>query len=283
MSLGIRNLLEFDFMDPPPAETLMRAYEQLYALGAINDKGELTKLGRRMAEFPLDPMMSKTIIASEKYHCSEEIASICAMLSVQNSVFYRPKDKKFHADKAKQNLTRSEGDHLTLLNIWDNWVETNYSMQWCYENYIQYRSMSRARDVRDQIIGLLDRVEVVLESNEDANDSIPIRKALTAGYFYNAARLQRSGDSYRTVKNAQSVYVHPSSGMFKTNPKWVIYYELVLTSKEYMRQVLSIQPAWLLEVAPHYFKQKELEDEVKKGMPKLSKQQQLNQQASIAI
>jgi pre-mRNA-splicing factor ATP-dependent RNA helicase DHX16 len=69
-SLGINDLMNFDFMDPPPSETLMRALEQLYALGALNDKGELTKLGRRMAEFPLDPMLAKMICASEKYQVS---------------------------------------------------------------------------------------------------------------------------------------------------------------------------------------------------------------------
>ena len=66
-SLGINDLMNFDFMDPPPSETLMRALEQLYALGALNDKGELTKLGRRMAEFPVDPMLAKMICASENY------------------------------------------------------------------------------------------------------------------------------------------------------------------------------------------------------------------------
>ena len=66
-SLGINDLMNFDFMDPPPTETLFRALEQLYALGALNDRGELTKLGRRMAEFPLDPMLAKMVIASEAY------------------------------------------------------------------------------------------------------------------------------------------------------------------------------------------------------------------------
>ena len=65
-SLGINDLIHFDFMDPPPHETLVLALEQLYALGALNHKGELTRLGRRMAEFPVDPMMSKTILASEQ-------------------------------------------------------------------------------------------------------------------------------------------------------------------------------------------------------------------------
>ena len=75
-SLGINDLIGFEFMDPPPGETLMRALELLYALGALNDRGELTKLGRRMAEFPVDPMLSKAIISSEKYSCTDEVRSL---------------------------------------------------------------------------------------------------------------------------------------------------------------------------------------------------------------
>jgi pre-mRNA-splicing factor ATP-dependent RNA helicase DHX16 len=117
--LGINDLMNFDFMDPPPAETLIKALEQLYAMGALNDKGELTKLGRRMAEFPIDPMLSKTLIASEMYQCTEEIVSIVSMLSVQNAIFYRPKDKVVHADQARKTFFKPGGDHLMLLAIWD--------------------------------------------------------------------------------------------------------------------------------------------------------------------
>lgn len=116
-SLGINDLIHFDFMDPPPAETLVRALEQLYALGSLNDKGELTKLGRRMAEFPVDPMLSKMLIASEEYGVVDEIISITAMLSIGGALFYKPKDKAIHADNARINFNRPGGDHLTLLNI----------------------------------------------------------------------------------------------------------------------------------------------------------------------
>ena len=75
-SLGINDLIGFEFMDPPPGETLMRALELLYALGALNDRGELTKLGRRMAEFPVDPMLSKAIISSENYSCTDEVNEV---------------------------------------------------------------------------------------------------------------------------------------------------------------------------------------------------------------
>ncbi|KAF9431418.1 hypothetical protein BGZ76_000330 [Entomortierella beljakovae] len=267
-SLGINDILGFEFMDPPPAETLIRALEQLYALGALNDKGQLTKLGRRMAEFPGDPMLAKTLIMAEKYNCTEEIASIVAMLSVQNAVFYRPKDKKLHADKARQNLTKPGGDHLTLLNIWDQWVESNYSIQWCYENFLQHRSMSKARDIRDQLVGLMERTEVPMVSNPNPADTAPIRKAITSGFFYNAAKLNRSGDSYKTAKSSQTVMIHPSSSLYQSRPKWVLYYELVLTSKEFMRVVLEIEGSWLKEVAPHYYKDNDIEDDSKKKMPK---------------
>jgi pre-mRNA-splicing factor ATP-dependent RNA helicase DHX16 len=261
-SLGIDQLLDFDFMDAPPAETIIRALEQLYALGALNDRGELTKIGRQMAEFPTDPMLAKSILAADKYGCVEEVLSIISMLGESSALFYRPKDKKIHADSARARFTIKEGgDHLTLLNIWNQWVDSDFSYVWARENFLQQRSLTRARDVRDQLAKLCDRVEVTVTS-AGANNIIPIQKAITAGFFPNAARLQRGGDSYRTLKQGQSVYLHPSSTLFEVNskcPKWVIYYELVLTSKEYMRNILPLNPDHLVEVAPHYHKKKDLE------------------------
>lgn len=258
-SLGIDQLLDFDFMDPPPAETLIRALEQLYALGALNDRGDLTKVGRQMAEFPTDPMLAKSILAADKYGCVEEVLSIISMLGEASALFYRPKDKKIHADSARARFTiKDGGDHLTLLNVWNQWVDSDFSYVWSRENFLQQRSLTRARDVRDQLARLCDRVEVNI-STAGSTNLIPIQKAITAGFFPNAARLQRGGDSYRTVKNGQTVYLHPSSTLFEVNPKWIIYFELVLTSKEYMRSNMPLQPDWLVEVAPHYHKKKDLE------------------------
>ncbi|KAM9723759.1 pre-mRNA-splicing factor ATP-dependent RNA helicase DHX16 [Menidia menidia] len=263
-SLGINDLIHFDFMDPPPHETLVLALEQLYALGALNHLGELTKLGRRMAELPVDPMLSKMILASEQYKCSEEVLTIAAMLSVNNSIFYRPKDKVVHADNARMNFVVPGGDHLVLLNVYTQWVESGFSTQWCYENFIQFRSMRRARDVRDQLEGLMERIEVEVVSCN--GDCTPIRKSVTAGYFYHTARLSKGG--YRTVKHQQTVFVHPNSSLFEEQPRWIIYHELVFTTKEFMRQVIEIDSGWLLEVAPHYYKSKELEDSSSKKMPR---------------
>ncbi|XP_071731559.1 pre-mRNA-splicing factor ATP-dependent RNA helicase DEAH1 [Rutidosis leptorrhynchoides] len=265
-SLGINDMLNFDFMDPPPAEALLKALELLFALSALNKHGELTKLGRKMAEFPLDPMLSKMIVASDKYKCSDEIISIAAMLSIGSSIFYRPKDKQVHADNARLNFHMGNvGDHIALLKVYSSWKETNFSTQWCYENYIQVRSMKRARDIRDQLEGLLERVEIELTSNP--GDLEAIKKAITSGYFPHSAKMQKNG-SYRTVKHPQTVYIHPNSGLAQVLPRWVVYHELVLTSKEYMRQVSELKPEWLVEIAPHYYQLKDVEDLATKKMPR---------------
>lgn len=264
-SLGINDLVHFDYMDAPPHETLVMALEQLYALGALNHKAELTKLGRRMAEFPVDPMLSKMILASEKYKCSEEILTITAMLSVNNSIFYRPKDKIILADTARKNFFSPYGDHLTLLNVYNQWRDTDFSIQWCFENFIQHRSMKRARDVRDQLQALMERVEIAIVSN--STDHIAIRKTIASGFFYHTSKLSKTG-SYKTTKHQQTVHIHPNSCLFETLPKWIVYHELVFTTKEYMRNIIEIENEWLLEVAPHYYSAKQLEDTSNRKMPK---------------
>ncbi|KAM3413504.1 hypothetical protein BST61_g11575 [Cercospora zeina] len=269
-SLGINDLINFDFMDPPSPDMLIRSLEQLYALGALNDKGELTKVGRQMAEFPTDPMLAKAVLQADKEGCVDEVLSIIAMLGEAAALFYRPKDKKLQADAARARFTVKEGgDHLTYLNIWNQWVDADFSYVWAKENFLQQRSLTRARDVRDQLAKLCDRVEVTVSSCGSSNLQ-PIQRAITAGFFPNAARLQRSGDSYRTVKNNMTVHIHPSSVLMDVRPKWVIFYELVLTSKEFMRSVMPLQPEWLMEVAPHYYKNKEVEGlGVDKKIPKI--------------
>lgn len=269
MSLGIDNLIDFDFIDAPPAEALLRSLEQLYALGALNDKGKLTKMGRRMAELPLDPMMAKALLASEQYECSEEVIIICAMLSISNAIFHRPKEKKVMADAARAAFSRGGGgDHMALLNCFMQWQDSGFSKQWCFDNFVQARTLKRARDVRDQLDSLLDRVEIQ-RSSVGVGGKEQILKALTAGFFYNACRLQKNG-SYRTMSNPHTVQLHPSSCLARSErrPRWLIYHELVFTTKEYMRQVFDIEGQWLFEVAPHFFKEKDVEDDSSRKMPK---------------
>jgi pre-mRNA-splicing factor ATP-dependent RNA helicase DHX16 len=151
-SLGINDLIGFEFMDPSPGETLMRVLDLLYTLGALNDRDELTKLGRRMAELPVDPMLTK---ASEDYSYTDEIRTIVSMISwfATQEATRRP-----GLEELRSSWRRS-------LNVWGQWADTNYSQQFCYEQFSQYKSLCRARDIRDQLVGVCERVEVVVQSN----------------------------------------------------------------------------------------------------------------------
>ncbi|XP_071377090.1 ATP-dependent RNA helicase DHX8-like isoform X1 [Centroberyx affinis] len=249
-AMGINDLLAFDFMDAPPMETLIIAMEQLYTLGALDDEGLLTRLGRRMAEFPLEPMLCKMLIMSVHLSCSEEMLTIVSMLSVQN-IFYRPKDKQAQADQKKAKFFQLEGDHLTLLAVYNSWKNNKFSNPWCFENFIQARSLKRAQDIRKQMLSIMDRHKLDVVSCGKA--AMRVQKAICSGYFRNAAR-KHPQDGYRTLIDQQVVYLHPSSTLFNRQPEWLVYHELVLTTKEYMREVTTIDPRWLVEFAPAFYR-----------------------------
>ncbi|EME27883.1 pre-mRNA-splicing factor ATP-dependent RNA helicase [Galdieria sulphuraria] len=227
-ALGINDLIHFDFMDPPPTQHLIAAMENLFCLGALDDEGMLTRLGRKMAEFPMEPPLSKMLLASVDLGCSEEIVTVVAMLSVQN-VFYRPKDKQALADQKKAKFHQPEGDHLTLLAVYEAWKANNYSTAWCFENFIQARSLKRAQDIRKQLVAIMDRQRLDLVAAGRAYNKI--RKAIVSGFFMHAAKKDPQ-EGYRTIAEGQPVYIHPSSSLFHIQPDWVIYHELVQTTKE---------------------------------------------------
>ncbi|TPX54981.1 hypothetical protein SeMB42_g00059 [Synchytrium endobioticum] len=252
--LQIEDLVHFDFMDPPAPETLMRALEQLNYLEALDDDGNLTAIGASMAEFPLDPQFAKLLIASPKYRCSNEILSIVAMLSIPQ-VFLRPPENRRAADEAKAHFVHVDGDHLTLLNVWNAYQEAGGDAKWCWNMYLNQRALKSADNVREQLKRVMDRQKVELVSPDAGADPekmyTQVRKALTAGFFMQAAHLERSG-TYLTNKDNQIVTLHPSCTM-DHRPEWVIYNEYVLTTKNYIRTVTETKAEWLLEVAPAYY------------------------------
>ncbi|XP_058095795.1 probable pre-mRNA-splicing factor ATP-dependent RNA helicase DEAH5 [Magnolia sinica] len=249
-AMGINDLLSFDFMDPPSPQALVSAMEQLYSLGALDEEGLLTKLGRKMAEFPLEPPLSKMLLASVDLGCSDEILTIIAMIQTQN-IFYRPREKQAQADQKRAKFFQPEGDHLTLLAVYEAWKAKNFSGPWCFENFVQSRSLRRAQDVRKQLLTIMDRYKLDVVSA--GKNFTKIRKAICAGFFFHAARKDPQ-EGYRTLVENQPVYIHPSSALFQRQPDWVIYNELVMTTKEYMREVTVIDPKWLVELAPRFFK-----------------------------
>ena len=143
-SLGVENLLQFHFMDPPPEDNILNSMYQLWILGALDNTGQLTKLGRKMVEFPLDPSLSKMLIGSEEMGCSLDILIIVSMLSVP-SIFFRPKQREEESDAAREKFQVPESDHLTYLNVYQQWKSNGYSGSWCAEHFIHGKAMRKVR------------------------------------------------------------------------------------------------------------------------------------------
>ncbi|CAN4112507.1 unnamed protein product [Withania somnifera] len=249
-AMDINDLFSFDFMDPPSPQALISALEQLYILGALDEEGLLTELGRKMAEFPLDPPLSQMLLASVDFDCSDENLTIISMIQSGN-IFYRPREKQAQADQKRAKFFQPEGDHLTLLAVYEAWKAKNFSVPWCFENFVQSRSLRRAQDVRKQLLSIMDKYKLDVVSA--GKNFTKIRKAIAAGFFFHAAR-KDPREGYRTLVENQPVYIHPSSALLQRQPDWVIYNEIVMITKEYMREVTVVDPKWLVELAPRFFK-----------------------------
>lgn len=251
--LGINDLVHFDFMDPPAPETMMRALELLNYLGALNDDGDLTKLGNLMAELPLDPQLAKMLQSSVEYNCSFQILSLVSMLSVPYC-FYRPKDNQRAADETIAKFAHPDGDHLSQQNAYDAYKKNNESKDWCQKNFISYRNIKAGDDIREQLkqIQLRNNLQLLSTSFESPEYSAQIRKAILSGYFTQIAHLQKSGN-YMVVKDNQVVAIHPSS-LIESKPQFVLYHEFILTNKNYIRVVSMVRGEWLFQIAPHYFR-----------------------------
>ncbi|OXB43086.1 hypothetical protein B1J92_H09526g [Nakaseomyces glabratus] len=249
-AMGINDLLHFDFMDPPPKSLMVHALEELYHLQALDADGHLTKLGQRMSLFPMEPTLARALLSSVSNNCSDEMITIIAMLSVQN-VFYRPKNKQQEADGKKARFHHPYGDHLTLLNVYNRWERSNCSEDFCNTNFLHFRHLRRAKDVKRQISMIFERLNLPITSCNE-NPEI-IRKTLVSGFFLNAAK-RETKSGYKTINGGTEVGIHPSSALYGREYEYVIYHSLILTTREFMSQISGIEPQWLLEVAPHFYK-----------------------------
>lgn len=264
-AMGIEDILNFGFMDRPKEEAILKALEELYILEALDDNGKLTKVGKYMAYFPMEPMLAKTLIKSFEFHCSYEVIEIISMLSVPD-IFYRPREKRELADKMKQRFDDYNGDHLTLLHIYRKWETNGFSKDWCTDNFIHEKSMKKARDVKKQLMKLIENInknekELQLKIESCGNKLDQIRKAFVSGFFKNCSKRSSNhghnseDGTFRTLSDNLSVYIHPSSSLFKVpGVDYVFYHTLVLTNREYMHYTTKIDPSWLIQFASKVFR-----------------------------
>jgi len=260
LAIGIEKVNEFEFIEKPNPDTLTRAFFVLLALNAVtfeDGKQNLTPLGKRMANLPLDPMHAKFLIDSENFDCVEEALSISAMLSVE-SPFFIPRAARRDAMELHKRFESFEADHLTLLNVFCGFIEANRDKSWCKRAFLKYGTLIKAEKIRRQLVELLRHNS--RKKNLEEVDSENVLKCLASAFPLQVAEKMApdrntKGIMYKTLTQPIEVRIHPSSGLARRDPapECIVFNELVLTSKKYVKGIAAIQRAWLAELMPKLF------------------------------
>ncbi|KAJ7746662.1 P-loop containing nucleoside triphosphate hydrolase protein [Mycena metata] len=261
-SLGIDDLMKFEWVSAPPAESVLRALEGLVAAGMIGEDGRLTVIGEQVAECPVEVGVARMLFKSKELKCGEEILTIAAMTSVQDVFVIPDGGPGALAELERRKFTAEEGDHLTLLNGWSLFIPfptlfnfslaynafTRYgrSSGWCKSHALSFRAMSRAVSIRSQLKKYMQRFNLPIESCE--GDAKRLRQCLVSGYWRNGARWVADG-TYRSVRGNRTLHVHPTSVLFTRKPRsgWVVFHEMEETKKTQIRIITEIEPDWLVD------------------------------------
>ena len=150
-ALGVSDVLHFDFLSPPSAEVMSYALELLYSLGALDENCNLTSDGNKMAEMPVEPRLSRCLLASFQYGCTEEMLSVAAMCDVEYPfVTLRQRSSEESRQRLAESLAQFvslDGDHITLLNVFNAFRQSGYSASWCEQHMLHYKMLARAKEV----------------------------------------------------------------------------------------------------------------------------------------
>lgn len=304
--MGVHDPRNFDFLTRPDEQSILKAFEKLFALGALDDKMNLTSYGKKMAKLPLDPQFSHLLLQSPKYGCTSEMLTAIAMQSAEN-IFFRPSvggvDENSGASKAAaahRRFASWEGDFPTMVTVYNCWkkeslyvpkykTKVKYPKQsdiivkgklthdeWCMRNFISKRALVLAHDVRNQLVELCSRGYesngLAIDADQSCGeDNVAFLKCVCAGLFLqSASRLKNSVEMkkenrgqmsttrgrYKTKVGGKEVSIHPTSSIFGRNPapSCVVYCDLQITKRAYIRGVTQIKEEWLGEIAPTFFR-----------------------------
>jgi len=249
-SLNVTSIDKFPLLDRPSAEALATAQYDLWAQGALGNEGGLTALGARMCRLPLPPALAKLLVLStlHHFHCVAECLTLVAMLTIP-AVFLRPRgDSRLQnrSDRARERFLALQSDHLTLVNVYEQFEAHGRDPVWCQHNFLQYRSLRRARDVRNQLESIL-RASGYNTRESAAGDPDLVRECVCAAYFQHAAVFKKYG-SYQNLRSGMEVALAPTSALFGMGdlPRYVVYHEVVLTGKmQHMNCATAVDGLWL--------------------------------------
>jgi len=277
-SMGIDDVLEFDFMEKPERDSILEALKVLFYLQAIDKDGKITKLGSEMAKFPIDCCFARVLIASKFFGIMDEMCILVSIISCENVWFNVNKydeDRRANFDKKKFEFFDKYSDHMGLLNIYKEWEFHEFQEDWCKTNFLHYRALKQARNIKEQIKQYMDKVKFEecekyfnvktinslikeVDRDKDMDDyekiNVLIRMSLCQGFYMNSARklpIANEGTSYLKISDGTVVQLDSNSSIALKNmkPDLVLFTELGgSNSKALMKQVSIIELKWISDL-----------------------------------
>ncbi|CAB1348950.1 unnamed protein product [Coregonus sp. 'balchen'] len=241
------NGIKFPYLDRPEERFILEALKRLYQCDAIDRRGKVTRLGELMVEFPLPPGLTRALLQAASLGVEDLLLPVAAMLSKQKE-----------ADQKHRQLGVQAGscnDFTMLLSVFEKCKASDAPSAWCKDNYIHWRALKSAFSVETQLREILLRLQQKRDfpmEKFDGNKSELFRRCLCAGYFTNVAR-RSVGKVFCTMDGHGSmVHIHPSSTLFDQEPQldWVIFHDLLVTSRIYIRTVCPIRYDWVKDLLP---------------------------------
>lgn len=251
-TLGLGDIGEFPFLDPPDARFINDGYRLLRELGAVNEARQVTPLGRRLARLPVDPRLARMLLAAGEQGCLREMLVIASGLSIRDPR-ERPVDAAGSADERHAAFRDARSDFLSLVKLWDTWQARrkhdsgSAQRRWCRDNFISFLRLREWQDVHRQLVGIVH--EMRLKENEVAADYAAVHRAVLAGMLSHIGRLDEHGE-FRGPRNLR-FRMFPDSTLSGRPPTWVVVAALVETGRVWGRMGAAVQPAWIESAGAH--------------------------------
>lgn len=260
LHLRLGAIEQFPFIEAPDGKAISDGFNLLQELSAVNREGQLTPLGRQLARLPVDPRLGRMLLEGAKQGSLQEVLIIASALSVQD-VRERPPERQQAADQAHAQWKDVDSDFAALVNLWRGFEEQRLALgasalrSWCRKNFLNYLRLREWRDSHRQL-SLICK-ELQLSNNATPADFPKLHKAILSGLLSQIGQKTEEGD-YLGARQRR-FWIHPSSGLGKKRPQWLMTAELVETTKLYARQVAKIEPDWIEPLAGHLIKKNHFE------------------------
>ena len=260
-SLGLGDVDDFPWVQPPEGRHVSEGYRVLQVVGALDEERRLTPFGRQLARLPLDPRIARIALAGKGQRCEREVFALAAALSVQDP-HENPLEAQTQARQKHAEWRHVKSDFLTLLGLWRRWqaastgANQKAQRKWCKEHYVSYLRMEEWTQVYRQVVDFLADEKTAKPAEKPLTLDelyVPVHKALLAGLIDHIGVKAPEKPDYGGPRGRR-FKIFPGSALAKKGPQWVMHAVIVHTSQVFARTCAAIEPEWLVEVGAHLIK-----------------------------